>query len=46
MNYFENAWVKKYKKLFNYIRLLGDTIKCKNLYINIKGKNNSYYLKR
>ena len=43
MNYFENTWLKKYKKLFNYSRLLQDTIKYKNLYINNKGKNNSYY---
>jgi hypothetical protein len=43
MNYFENTWVKKYKKLFNYSKLLQDTKKCINLYINNKGKNNSYY---
>ena len=43
MNYFEKTWLKKYKKLFNYSRLLQDTIKCKNLYINKKGKNNSYF---
>ena len=34
MNYFENTWIKKYKKLFNCRRLLQDSIKCKSLYIN------------
>jgi hypothetical protein len=34
MKYFENTWMKKYKKLFNYGYLINNIMKISKLYIN------------
>lgn len=41
MLYYENTWIKKYKKLFNYSFLLNDILKLKNLYKNNHGNKSS-----
>ena len=38
---FENTWMKKYKKLFNYGYLINNIIKISKLYINKKGDKSS-----
>lgn len=41
MKYFENTWMKKYKKLFNYGYLINNKVKISKLYIYKKGDKSS-----
>ena len=41
IKYLEKNWIHKNKDLYNYSGLIEDILKCKNLFINKKGKENS-----
>jgi hypothetical protein len=41
MNYYDKYWIKKRQKIFNYGELIKNVLKCKNLYVNKNGNENS-----